>query len=80
MQKAGRNIVHLLVSGLPVLEARPNVLSKNPGAFSFESEDICLLRLTLDSLERLRMFTLALARHVPDINICNEEIDIDMAL
>ena len=79
MQKAGRNIVHLLVSGLPVLEARPNVLSKNPG-LSFEPEDICLLRLTLDSLERLRMFPLALARHVPDINICNEEIDIDMAL
>ena len=69
VQKAGRNMDHLLVLALPVLEARPKVFSRNPAGFSFESEDICRM-LTLDSLQRLLMLRFALARHVPDINIC----------
>ena len=69
VQNAGKNMVHLLVLALPVLEARPNVFSRNPAGFSFESEDICLT-LTLDSLQRLLMLRFVLARHVADINIC----------
>ena len=69
VQKAGKNMDQRLVLGLPVLEARPNVFSRNPGDFSLESEDIDLT-LTLDSLQRLLMLRFVLARHVPDINIC----------
>ena len=69
VQKAGKNMDQRLVLGLPVLEARPNVFSRNPGDFSLESEDIDLT-LTLDGLQRLLMLRFVLARHVPDINIC----------
>ena len=44
VQNAGTNIVHLFVLGLAVLEAKPNIDSKNPdleGVGLFESEDEC---------------------------------------